>query len=128
MKKRNPYTFTPGLLSFLFFVAALTSFILIGVSSQGGEDPSTALGMVLILSLVGFGICLILYIIFTIIGYKKNKKEPSPQGVPSTGKSEGEIPCPYCHQSIPASSSFCPKCGKNLFRKEEESSQTIWLF
>ncbi len=96
MKKRNPYTFTTGLLSFLFFVAALTSFILIGVSSQGEEDPSTALGMVLILSLVGFGICLILYIIFAIIGYKKNKEEPSPQGVPSTGKSEGEIPCPYC--------------------------------
>ena len=128
MKNRNPNTLVTGVSAFLFFVATIVMFFVIGLSPDQKETSETDAWMTLlfILFATGFLITLILTIVFAILNSRKKKK--SSLWKAEQVKEEKEIECPSCHEKIPASSTFCPKCGKSILPSEGEEETALPLY
>ena len=128
MKNRNPNTLVTGVSAFLFFVSTIVMFFVIGLSPEEEETSETGalMALLFILFAAGFLITLILTIVFAILNGRK-KKESSLFKAEQV-KKEKEIECPSCHEKIPASSNFCPKCGKSILPSEGEEETALPLY
>lgn len=128
MKNRNSNTLVTGVAAFFFFVSTIVMYFVIGLSPDEEETGETGalMAMLFLIFATGFLITVILTIVFAILNGRKKKESRLLEA--DQVKEEKEIECPSCHEKIPASSTFCPKCGKSILPSEGEKERALPLY
>ena len=116
MKKKNPYTRLTGWLSFVFFILTAVFFCLTGIfplDEEAGKSKAMLFAMLTLVCLIGTILCLILFIIFKIIGrYGKAGEKPDKNSFSPYGKGEFNGIGPG-QENVSSSRESDPKAGES---------------